>query len=297
MSEQFLETVEKDLAQKSTQYKWSKKCSSFIDNFEYLNTSLLIEDQMNKLLCVGINSLNESAELIRTLTAENINIIETKLKTLLSDINIVVEKFDLLEKTLNQKKGFFSSKEPIDLFFEIFSKEEANLHTIVKELRIKQNSLAEVKASLDEGIEQIMDVYVLLERDVKFLSDVAHKLPHHPKELVRKSYKEHEFELIQTKTDLLTQQQILFQKYGAIRILLNNVANCYKNISFISKVSYSVIMNTVELQKIIQLRKSNLSENDKTILNKLKDSITLASTDMKLVAAEPFNMHFKEEAA
>lgn len=291
MNEVFLETIEKGLTEKSRAYKWDKKCTSFIDGFAYLNTSLLIEDQMDKLLCVGINSLTDSSELIKTLTAENIDIIENKLKTLISDIDIVVEKFDLLEKTLNQRKGFFSSKEPIDFFFELFAKEESTLHMIIKELRIKQNSLSEVKESLEEGIDQIFNVYTLLERDVKFLSDVATNFPSHHKELVRKYYKQHEFELIQIKTDLLTQQQILFQKYGAIRILLDNVSNCYRNISFISKVSYSVIMNTVELQKIIQLRKSQLSEKDKLALTALKDSLTLASTDIKLIASEPFIKH------
>jgi uncharacterized protein YaaN involved in tellurite resistance len=291
MNEVFLETVEKNLAEKSQAQKWSKKTTSFVEGFAYINTELLIEDQMDKLLGVGINSLTDSAELIKTLTSENIDIIENKLKTLLSDINIVVEKFDLLEKTLNQKKGIFSSKEPIDIFFELFAKEEASLHNIIKELRIKQSSLSDVKESLEEGINQIFNVYTLLERDVKFLSEVAEKFPMHPKDLVRKIYKSKEFELIQTKTDLLTQQQILFQKYGAIRILLDNVANCYKNISFISKVSYSVIMNTVELQKIIQLRQSNLSEKDKEGLIALKNSITVASTDIKLIAAEPFSKH------
>lgn len=291
MNEVFLQTIEKDLAEKSQALKWNKKCTSFLEGFAYINTELLVEDQMSKLLCVGINSLSESSELIKTLTSENIDIIENKLKTLLADISVVVEKFDALEKALNQKKGFFSSKEPIDVFFELFAKEEANLHTIIKELRIKQNSLGEVRESLDEGINQLFNSYTLLERDVKFLSDAATKLSGHEKELVRKSYKNHEFELIQTKTDLLTQQQILFQKYGAIRILLDNVSNCHKNISFISTVSYSVIMNTVELQKIIQLKKSNLSDKDKAALVTLKDSLTLASTDIKIIAAEPFSKH------
>jgi len=291
MNEVFLETIEKNLTEKGQAQKWTKKTTSFLEGFAYLNTELLISDQMDKLLCVGINSLNDSAELIKTLTSDNIDIIENTLKVMISDIGKVMEKIDQLDKTLNQKKGFFSSKEPIDLFFELFSKEEANLHTLIKELRIKQTSLSDVKASLEEGIEEIFNAYTLLERDVKFLSDAAARFENHEKELVRKGYKNHEFELIQTKTDLLTQQQILFQKYGAIRILLDNVSNCYKNISFVSKVSYSVIMNTVELQKIIQLRKSNLSDKDKEVLVALKDSLTLASTDIKIIAAEPFSKH------
>lgn len=291
MSEVFLETIEKNLAEKSQAQKWTKKTTSFLEGFTYLNTEVLIEDQMNKLLCVGINSLTDSSELIKTLTSDNINIIENTLKVMISDIDKVMEKIDLLDKTLNQRKGFFSSKEPIDVFFELFTKEESNLHTLIKELRIKQNSLSDVKKTLEEGVEQLFESYTLLERDVKFLSDAADKFANHEKVLVRKSYQQKEFELIQIKTDLLTQQQILFQKYGAIRILLDNVSNCYKNISFVSKVSYSVIMNTVELQKIIQLRKSNLSDKDKEALVSLKESITLASTDIKIIAAEPFSKH------
>jgi hypothetical protein len=291
MNEVFLETIEKNLAEKGQAQKWTKKTTSFLEGFAYLNTEVLIEDQMDKLLGVGINSLTDSAELIKTLTSENIDIIENTLKVMISDIDKVMEKIDQLDKALNQKKGFFSSKEPIDVFFELFTKEETNLHTLIKELRIKQNSLSDVKRTLEEGVEQLFDSYTLLERDVKFLSDAAAKFANHEKALVRKSYQQKEFELIQIKTDLLTQQQILFQKYGAIRILLDNVSNCYKNISFVSKVSYSVIMNTVELQKIIQLRKSNLSDKDKEALVSLKESITLASTDIKIIAAEPFSKH------
>lgn len=291
MNEVFLETIERNLAEKGQAQKWTKKTTSFLEGFAYLNTEVLIEDQMDKLLCVGINSLTESAELIKTLTSDNIDIIENKLKVMISDIDKVMEKIDLLDKALNQKKGFFSSKEPIDIFFELFAKEEANLHTLIKELRIKQNSLSDVKTTLEEGIDQLFESYTLLERDVKFLSDAAAKFGNHEKALVRKSYQQKEFDLIQTKTDLLTQQQILFQKYGAIRILLDNVSNCYKNISFVSKVSYSVIMNTVELQKIIQLRKSNLSDKDKEALVSLKESLTLASTDIKIIASEPFSKH------
>jgi uncharacterized protein YaaN involved in tellurite resistance len=291
MNEVFLETIEKNLAEKGQAQKWTKKTTSFLEGFAYLNTEVLINDQMDKLLCVGVNSLTESAELIKTLTSENIDIIENTLKVMISDIDKVMEKIDQLDKTLNQKKGFFSSKEPIDIFFELFAKEEQNIHTLIKELRIKQNSLSDVKKTLEEGIEQLFQSYTLLERDVKFLSEAADKFHNHEKTLVRKAYQEREFELIQTKTDLLTQQQILFQKYGAIRILLDNVSNCYKNISFVSKVSYSVIMNTVELQKIIQLRKSNLSDKDKEALVSLKESLTLASTDIKIIAAEPFSKH------
>lgn len=291
MSEVFLETIEKNLAEKGQAQKWTKKTSSFLEGFAYLNTELLIDENMDKLLCVGINSLTDSAELIKTLTSENIDIIENKLKVMISDIDKVMEKIDQLDKTLNQKKGFFSSKEPIDIFFELFAKEESNLHTLIKELRIKQNSLSDVKSTLEEGVDEIFESYTLLERDVKFLTEAAAKFPNHEKALVRKAYQEKEFELIQIKTDLLTQQQILFQKYGAICILLENVSNCYKNISFVSKISYSVIMNTVELQKIIQLRKSNLSDKDKAALVSLKESITLANTDIKLIAAEPFNKH------
>jgi hypothetical protein len=291
MNEVFLETIEKNLAEKGQAQKWTKKTTSFLEGFAYLNTEVLIEDQMDKLLGVGINSITDSAELIKTLTSENIDIIENTLKVMISDIDKVMEKIDQLDKALNQKKGFFSSKEPIDVFFELFTKEETNLHTLIKELRIKQNSLSDVKRTLEEGVEQLFDSYTLLERDVKFLSDAAAKFANHEKALVRKSYQQKEFELIQIKTDLLTQQQILFQKYGAIRILLDNVSNCYKNISFVSKVSYSVIMNTVELQKIIQLRKSNLSDKDKEALVSLKESITLASTDIKIIAAEPFSKH------
>jgi uncharacterized protein YaaN involved in tellurite resistance len=291
MNEVFLETIEKNLAEKGQAQKWTKKTTSFLEGFAYLNTEVLINDQMDKLLCVGVNSLTESAELIKTLTSENIDIIENTLKVMISDIDKVMEKIDQLDKTLNQKKGFFSSKEPIDIFFELFAKEEANIHTLIKELRIKQNSLSDVKKTLEEGVEQLFQSYTLLERDVKFLSEAADRFPNHEKTLVRKAYQEREFELIQIKTDLLTQQQILFQKYGAIRILLDNVSNCYKNISFVSKVSYSVIMNTVELQKIIQLRKSNLSDKDKEALVSLKESLTVASTDIKIIAAEPFSKH------
>lgn len=294
MSEAFVENIEKSLSEKSVSQKWGKKCTSFIDGFSYLNTELLIEDQMNKLLCVGVNSLNSSSELIRTLTTENINIIETKLKTILSDIGLVVEKFELLEKTLNQKKGLFSFKEPIDAFFELFEKEESIIFELVKELNIKKTSLADVKDSLEEGSQQLIDVYVLLERDVKFLNSSEEKFKYHPNNLIKKSYKEHEFELIQIKTDLLTQQQIIFQKYGAIKLLLNNVFNCWKNISYISTVSYSLIMNTVELQKIIQLKKSSLSDADQKALLKLKESMAIASTDLKLVSASPFVQHFQD---
>jgi len=50
-------------------------------------------------------------------------------------------------------------------------------------------------------------------------------------------------------------------------------------------------MNTVELQKIIQLKKALISDSDIQILKKLKDSITLANTDLQIIASQPFSQH------
>ena len=43
--------------------------------------------------------------------------------------------------------------------------------------------------------------------------------------------------------------------------------------------------------EIIQLKKALISDSDIQILKKLKDSITLANTDLQIIASQPFSQH------
>lgn len=286
MTQELLEAVKEKMPQLST--KWDKKTLSFFDNFVYLNAPVLIEDQIEKLTHLGINSINRSSEMVKDITDQTLDMIDNELKGIITQIGDLSQKFDLLDKTLKQKQGFFSSKTPSQAFFEIFKSSQNEIRQKIKDLNLKEQNLRQIKENLETSIDEMIEVYIWLERDLKVIKMAEEKLANHTNPEVVKIYKSYDFDLTTIKTDLLTHQQIIFQKFAAIKILLKNVFNCHKNISYITQVTHGVIMNIAELQQIISLSQSTVAEKDIQALKQLRDTLTLATTDIKIIAAQPF---------
>jgi hypothetical protein len=291
MSQEFFKSVEDRYSDRNFKEKWDQKCNTFFDNFIYLNSEVLIEDQVQKLTHVGIKSIANSGLLIQKMTSENLDMMQDQLGTVIKDISVLSGKFDLLEKAIKSRTGLFSSKTPTQVFFETFKNEERIIRQQINELNLKGHSLEEVKNNLEHNIEQLIDCYALLGRDLRFIKQAEEKLGNHEKALVAKVFNKNLFDITNIKSDLLTHQQILFQKFAGVKILLQNILNCNKNINYISRVTYSAVMNVVELQQIIALGQSKLDEKQTQALVKAKEALLLVTTDLKIVAATPFAVH------
>lgn len=291
MSQEFFKSVEDRYSDRNFKEKWEQKCNTFFDNFIYLNSEVLIEDQVQKLTHVGIKSISNSGILIQKMTSENLNMMQDQLGSVIKDIATLSGKFDVLEKAIKSRIGFFSSKTSTQVFFETFKKEEQIIRHQINELNLKGCLLEDVKNNLEHNIEQLIDCYVFLERDLRLIKQAEEKLGSSEKALVAKLFNKNLFDITSIKSDLLTHQQIIFQKFAGVKILLQNVFNCYKNINYISRVTYSVVMNVVELQQIITLGQSNLDEKQTQVLIKVKEALLLATTDLKIVASTPFAIH------
>lgn len=291
MSQEFFDMIEEKLTTASVTKKWTQKTVNFFENFSYLNSEILIEDQVEKLTHIGVNSIGQSGQLIQGITTETLNMIDQQLKTIIKDVADLTIKFDSLDKVLKQKQGFFSSKKPSEAFFEMFQEEQKMIRQQINELNLKEHDLYAVKENLEHNVEKLIDSYVLLDRDLHLLKSAEEKLSKSSNPLIVKIFNKYLFEITGIKTDLLTHQQIIFQKYAGLKILLKNVFNCHKNIKYISQVTHNVIMNIAELQQIISLSQSTMSNKETDSLKKLKETLTLATTDLKLIAAQPFNAY------
>lgn len=291
MSQEFFKLVEERYSDLSFKEKWVQKCTTFFNNFSYLNSEVLIEDQIQKLTHVGINSISNSGILIQKMTSENMDIMQDQLSYVIKDIGLLSSKFEVLEKAIKSRTGLFSSKTSTQVFFEAFKQEERVIRQQINELNLKGNSLEDLKNGLEHNIEQLTDCYALLERDLRFIKESEEKIGRNEKSLIVKIYNNNLFEITNIKSDLLTQQQIIFQKFAGVKILLQNVLNCNRNINYISRVTYSAVMNVVELQQIITLSQSKLDEKQTMALMKAKEALLLVTTDLKIIAATPFANH------
>lgn len=289
MDNSIIQIVEEKLSQ--PQEQWLPKAQSFINNTENLNSTLLIDDQLQKIMTVGLKSIETSVNVSQKLTKEVLSLIDNELSAVTTGIAKVTDLFNALTNALTQKKSFFTRKDPEEIFFEMFSQEENNINNLVRSLSIKEIELEHSKESIDRYIDYIIDAFYLLERDIKLLKLVEQKLGRSFNENVVSVFNKYHSDIKIKQTDLLTHQQIMMQKFAALKILQNNIANCNQNIKIISKVTFSVLQNTVELKKIISMSKSSMSSEELTELKKLKESFTAINTDFKIIASQPFATH------
>lgn len=291
MNEEFFTMIEQKATQSAMASKWQKKATSFFENFSYLNVDVLIEDQISKLTHVGVSSITQSSEMIAKMTSETMSMIDSQLKTIIKDVGEITTMFEHLEKTLNKKNGFFSfsNSSPFDNFVTLFQSQQDSIRQKINALNFKEHDLSSVKNQLENNIEKLTDVYALLQRDLDVINLAEKKLPYHSNELIVKIYNQYNLEILGIKTDLLTHQQIIYQKYAGIQILLQNVFNCHRNIKHISQVTHNVLMNVAELQQIMSLSQVVVSGKENASLVKLRNTLTLVTTDLKLIAAQPFS--------
>ena len=200
-------------------------------------------------------------------------------------------KFDILEKSIKTKTGIFSQKNSNEFFFNTFKEEENIIRKQINELNFKGERLQEFKNNLEINLKQLIDCYILLERDLKLLKEADQKLGKHDKENINRIYKEYLLELTEIKSDLLIHQQLIFQKYAGIQILFSNIFNCNKNINYIARVTYSAIMNVVELQQILKLGQKQLDENQKVSFQNVKEKLINVTQNLKVITSNPFTSH------
>lgn len=291
MNKEFFQKIEERYSDRNFKEKWEDKCSNFIDNFSYLNSEELIEDQIKKLTHVGIRSISESSSLIQKLTSENLDIMQNQLSDIIKDMNTLNNQFDLLEKSIKARPGIFSKKNSNQIFFETFKKEEKNIRSQINELKLKGHSLEEIKQNLEQSVNQLIDSYTLLERDIKFLKKADESFSTSLKNSVVEIYNNNLFEITDIRGEILTHQQIIFQKFAGIQILMENVLNCQKNINYISRITYSAVMNVVELQQILTFGQSSLDESQKNSFSKAKEALLCVTDELKTITSKPFIAH------
>ena len=286
MDEKFLEKIEEEKTKLSEFKKWTQKEEGFFSGFEYLNSQDMVLSQMKKLTHVGVKSLNESAELIRVMTMSNMEMIENVLKKVTTDVGELTETFSRIESSLTIKQGFFARKKPSELFVDTFNSEQSNIRRHINDLKVKQEALVEAKDEVQQNIAKIVFQFILLERDAKLLKKSKEFFAQNRKQILKSAYEEVEFEVNQIHTDVLTQQQIMFQKYAALRLMQENILNCYHNINYLTRITSSCMLNMVELNQIISMNVNN--DQNENALVKVKELLGGLGQDLKTIASRPF---------
>lgn len=284
MDEKFLEKIEDEKSKISEYQKWTQKVEGFFSGFEYLNSQEMVLAQMKKLTHIGVRSLNESSELIRVMTMNNMDLIENVLKKVTTDIGQLTNTFTRIENSLNEKQGFFSRKKPSEVFVETFNAEQDNIRRHINDLKVKQESLVEAKNEVENNMKKIVFQFILLDRDAKLLKKAKEEFGASRKQNLKNAYEEVEFELNQIHTDVLTQQQIIFQKYAALRLMQENILNCHHNINYLTRITSSCMLNMVELNHIISMN----SAGDDGTLVKIKGLLSGLGNDLRNIANKPF---------
>lgn len=287
MDEKFLEKIEEEKSKISELQKWTQKEEGFFSGFEYLNSQDMVLAQMKKLTHVGVKSLNESSELIHVMTMNNMEMIENVLKKVTKEVGDLTESFSKIENSVNIKQGFFGRKKPTELFIETFNNEQSNIRRHINDLKVKQEALVEAKEEMQKNISKITFQFILLERDAKILKKAKEFFSQNRKQSLKVAYEEIEFETNQIHTDVLTQQQIIFQKYAAMRLMQENILNCYHNINYLTRITSSCMLNMVELNHIISMNANN-EQNDNALI-KVKEVLFGLGKDLKTIASKPFS--------
>lgn len=286
MDDKFLEKIEEEKTKLSEISKWNQKEEGFFSGFEYLNSQDMVLSQMKKITHVGVKSLNESSELIRVMTMSNMDMIENVLKKVTTEVSDLTETFSRIESSLTTKQGFFARKKPSEVFVETFNNEQNNIRRHINDLKVKQEALTEAKEEVQKNIGKIIYQFILLDRDAKLLKRAKEEFSKSKKSILKAAYEEVEFEANQIHTDVLTQQQIIFQKYAALRLMQENILNCYHNINYLTRITSSCMLNMVELNQIISMNANN--EQNENALVKVKELLSGLGQDLKTIASKPF---------
>lgn len=288
MSNEFLNLLEERKSQAVEASVWAAKIEKYFAVFSYLNSELMLNNHIEKLTHVGITSLTGSAEMIRKMTIDNLDMIDNNLKKVIQDVQELTDTFNAIEDVLNYKQGFFNKKTNSQIFIEFFNSEQENIRKKINNLNVKQHALVDAKKDLENSLDTLIHYYILLDKDVEFLKEAEKFLVEQGKPLYKKIFNDHAFDILNIKTDLLTQQQIIFQKYGALMLLLQNILNCHKNISYLTRTTNSCLFNLVELQQIISLSNTGSEETTSTAMQQVKQVIRDVTQNLKAISTRPF---------
>lgn len=288
MSDDFITLLEKRKENLPEATTWEKKTTRFFEGFSYLNIEELLRPHVKKLTHVGVNSLNYSTEVIRILTINNLDMIENNLKKAIEDVQSLTNLFEELNNIFNYKPGFFNRKTNGEIFLEFFQAQQDNITKKINDLNVKQYALVEAKKEMESNIDKLVYAYIVLDKDLEFLKQAEQYMDKNANTIVKQIYNDFSFDIMHIKTDLLTQEQIIFQKYGAMKILMNNILNCHKNITYLSRTTHSCLFNMVELQHILHLSSEKNTEKEKTAFSQIKDVMSKVTNDLKAISQKPF---------
>lgn len=288
MDDDFVSLLEKQKLNLQQRNIWDNKITRYFDGFAYLNSEDLISQHIKKLTHVGINSINQSTELIRLMTINNLDMIDNNLKKVIAEVGQLTSTFDKLNEVFNYKPGFFNKKTNGEVFLEFFNLEKDNITQKINNLNVKQHNLIDAKKDIETSMTDLLDAYLLLDRDLTFLKQAEKYMEQDARLPVKQVFNDYSFEILSVKTDLLTQQQIIFQKYGAMNILMQNLLNCHKNISYLTRTTNSCLFNLVELQHILHLSNDKNSDQEKSTFAQIKESLSKVSNDLKTISQRPF---------
>lgn len=239
--------------------EWQTKIDKFFQAMEYLHSTDLAQSHINKLLNVGVNSLSQTAEFIQQSTQTTMHMINVVLKEITDKLNNVAMHISKFDNELSQKQGLFSKKK-VD-FFVFFQEQQSTFQSSIETLVFELNTLAQCNQTLDTLIQHLFQCYALLDRDILFLKKVITHFNHADTEIAV-VFKSIEFDVSKIYSDLMTQQQLLTQKYASLQVLKNNVLVFTHNIQYITQVSNGCLHNLIDQA---QLAKMNHNENQLTL--------------------------------
>lgn len=289
MSEEFFSRVETEKAKMPQIKKWESKVAKYLDSFEYANTAEMIRPKIELLTHVGINGMEESSEAIRRISEKVSETIDETLKSVTSGISEITEIFEAIEKSVNQKRGFFSKKESDSEIFAIVEDKRAQAQEKLGALNAKQKELDAIRSEVETWKTELVRSWILLDRDCSFLKTVKEFVKSSGKKSLEDSFKEVEFDVNVAQTESLSQQQVVMQKYAALGLLLGNVENCSKNVSYLARVTSGCMLNLIEIRRIASLNEASAMPEGS--LDEVKAALGTVAADFKKIAQSPFKAY------
>lgn len=268
---------------------WKYKADSLLNGLEYISSKELIVEQLNKLNHVGIKSTKMALNINQEFSNQVVIIVDEELKETLKEIKTLTEGFKLLTETLTKKKSLFQKKEPLEIFFEMFRNKKEEVSLLIEAINIKKIRLEDSIDRLKNMLLEIEDCFFLLERDITLLKYIDENIGRVKKDIVKTEYDKNRYDLLELRTDLLTQQQILFQKHMAFKMLNKSTEACIRNVKVISDVTYNIIHNTMEIQKIIEITNVGNESNKIESFELLKTNFQKVSLELNKVSEKPFS--------
>lgn len=246
---------------------WNKKIDSYFLSFDFLINPKLIENHFKKITHIGISSTTGSSKVINKIFEDSF-VFQSTIKGAVEKINELSDLFSILFDLFDDRNNFFSSQKSVQKFINHFHSNKEKINSFNNSLKNYQILIKNHLDTLKTNTDDLLYQYILLDRDIMVLKK-AQNLQKNTK--ISQLYNNYNYDLNIIQTDLLTEQQMLLQKYSALSLTKENLYNNYLNINNISKNTNNCLASIIEL---INLNTNNNEQLKNDLFKSLEQSFT-----------------------